>query len=100
MNRILDFMLNSYVEGPTSGGKNPSGCSVKSRNVLDFFFEWCIIKLSKTHELVPAFRAISILSELPKDSSGCEAGSYLVWVETSLSAFSFQAIQAKGGGHT
>ena len=32
----------------------------------------------------------SYLSGLPKDSSGREAGSYLQWVETSLSAFSFK----------
>ena len=58
------------------------------------------MKVSKTKELVPAARAISILSELPKDSSGCEAGSYLRKVETSLSAFSFRGIQAKGGEFT
>jgi hypothetical protein len=48
--------------------------------------------LSKTKELVPAARAISILSGLPKDSSGREAGSYLLGVETSLSVFSFHRI--------
>jgi hypothetical protein len=45
-----------------------------------------MMELSKTQQLVPATRAISFYG-LPKDSSGCEAGSYLLRVETSLSAF-------------
>ena len=40
-----------------------------------------------TLELVPAVMGDFYLLGLPKDSSGCEAGSYLQWVETSLSAF-------------
>lgn len=37
----------------------------------------------------PGCKGDFYLSGLPKDSSGCEAGSYLPWVETSLSAFLF-----------
>jgi len=78
--------------------KSPCRCPGSRKNILDFFFEWCIIKLSVTTELVPAVRATSILSELPKDSSGCEAGSYLRRVETSLSAFSCNQLR-EGGEH-
>jgi len=49
-----------------------------------------MMNLSKTKELVPAVTGDFYLLGLPKDSSGCEAGSYLLRVETSLSAFSFR----------
>jgi hypothetical protein len=63
---------------------------------LDMTSRFDMMKLSKTLELVPAIKGDFYLSELPKDSSGCEAGSYLQWVETSLSAFSF-GNPVKGG---
>ena len=57
------------------------------KNFIDKISGRCIMRLSKTEELVPAIKGNFYLSGLPKDSSGCEAGSYLVRVETSLSAF-------------
>lgn len=64
----------------------------KDKKRLDFLCGRCTMKLSKTLELVPAVMGDFYLSGLPKDSSGCEAGSYLQWVETSLSAFCFRGI--------
>jgi hypothetical protein len=47
-----------------------------------------MISLSKYTGAGPGcFMGDFYLLGLPKDSSGCEAGSYLQWVETSLSAF-------------
>ena len=62
-------------------------CPIKSKEKLDKAGEYGMMRLSKTLELVPAVMGDFYLLGLPKDSSGCEAGSYLQGVETSLSAF-------------
>jgi len=59
-----------------------------------------MMKMSNTLQLVPAIMGDFYLWELPKDSSGCEAGSYLQWVETSLSAFCLGNPEKKGGEPT
>jgi len=57
---------------------------------FDFFFGMGVsLELSKTLELVPAVKGNFYFIGIAERLFGCEAGSYLQGVETSLSAFSF-----------
>jgi hypothetical protein len=51
---MTGFENLNYKEGVLVGEQS------NQRNILDFFNEWCIMKLSKTPELVPAERTISV----------------------------------------